>query len=182
MFMNDPSRAYGKLYEIEYDRSMIEGYNWKYINLKNNKIKLFAKVSILDNQAMYFSCDVGKQLNKEGGLLDVKNYNYNDLMGVNFGIDKAERIKTYQSASTHGMALIGVNVLPDGSTDKWLLENSWGPAAGHKGYLTMTDGWFDEYMFRVIINKKYIDKETLKILETEPVKLPPWDPMFMPEE
>lgn len=182
MFMNDPSREYGKLYEIEYDRSMTDGYNWKYINLKNKKIKSFAKASILDNQAMYFSCDVGKQLNKETGLLDVNNYNYDDLMGVKFGIDKADRISTYQSASTHGMALIGVNVIPDGSTDKWLLENSWGPTAGHKGYLTMTDEWFDEYMFRIIINKKYIDKETLKILKTEPIKLPPWDPMFMPEE
>ncbi|MCF8228968.1 MAG: C1 family peptidase [Bacteroidales bacterium] len=182
MFMNDPSREYEKLYEIEYDRNMLEGYNWKYINLENDRIKEFAKKSIMNNQGMYFSCDVGKQLEKDAGLLDPNNYDYHDLMGVQFGIDKAGRIKTFESASTHGMALIGVNINGEGAIDKWLLENSWGEEAGNKGYLTMTDNWFDEYMFRIIIHKKYIDDETLQILETEAVKLPPWDPMFAPEQ
>ncbi len=182
MFMNDPSRAYYKLYEIEYDRSMIEGYNWKYINLPNEDIKEFASESILGNEAMYFSCDVGKQLNKDAGTLDIYNYDYNDLLGVEFGMTKAERIKTYSSASTHGMALIGVNITKDGKADKWLLENSWGAKAGNKGYLTMTDKWFDEYMFRIIINKKFVNDKTLKILEQEAILLPPWDPMFANEQ
>ena len=182
MFMNDPSRAYNKLYEIEYDRNMAEGYNWKYINLPNGRIKKFAKASILDNQGMYFSCDVGKQLNKDDGTLALENYAYDDLFDVGFGLDKAGRIQTYESASTHGMALIGVNITENGETDKWLLENSWGPESGYKGYLTMTDEWFDEYMFRIIIHKKYVDVKTLEILEQEPVKLPPWDPMFTPEK
>jgi bleomycin hydrolase len=80
------------------------------------------------------------------------------------------------------MSLTGVNILADGTTDKWLLENSWGEDRGHKGFLTMTDEWFDEYMFRLIINKKYIDADVLKILEQEPVMLPPWDPVFTPEQ
>jgi bleomycin hydrolase len=131
---------------------------------------------------MYFSCDVGKQLDSEKGTLDLNNYDYNALMGVEFGMNKQQRIETYESASTHGMALIGVNVLPDGSTDKWLLENSWGADKGHKGYLTMTDEWFGEYMFRLVVNKKYLDDNTLKILENEATMLPPWDPVFADEE
>jgi len=181
MFMNDPTREYGKLYEIEYDRSMTEGYNWKYINLENEKIREFAKASILDNQAMYFSCDVGKQLNKDLGTLDLDNYDYNDLMGVDFNMNKAERISTFSSASTHGMALVGVNITAGGTIDKWLLENSWGSKSGHNGYLIMTNEWFDEYMFRIIINKKFVDGKTLEILKQESLKLPPWDPMFASE-
>lgn len=181
MFMNDPSRPYYKLYEIEYDRHMLEGGNWKYINLPIDKIKSFATASILENEAMYFSCDVGKQLQREKGLLDVNNFNYDELFGVDFSMDKTGRIKTYDSGSSHGMSLMGVNILPDGSTDKWLLENSWGKS-GHDGFLIMTDEWFDEYMFRLVIHKGFIDNKTLKILDTEPVFLPPWDPMFAPEE
>lgn len=181
MFMNDPSREYNKLYEIEYDRHMLEGGNWKYINLPIEKIKAFAKESILANEAMYFSCDVGKQLEREKGYLDVNNFNYNDLFGVDFSMDKAARIKTYDSGSSHGMNLVGVNILPDGSVDKWLLENSWGKT-GHDGFLIMTDEWFSEYMFRLVIHKNFIDTETLNILDTEPVYLPPWDPMFAPEQ
>jgi bleomycin hydrolase len=182
MFMNDPVKDYDKLYEVQYDRNLVEGGNWKYINLTNDKIKEYAKRSILANEAMYLSCDVGKQLNSKKGILDVNNYNYQDLMGVDFGMNKKQRIQTFESGSTHGMALVGVNILPDGTTDKWLLENSWGPDKGNKGYLTMTDAWFDEYMFRLVIHKTHIDKDVLKIMKQKPTMLPPWDPMFANEE
>lgn len=182
MFMNDPSREYNKLYEIEYDRHMLEGGNWKYINLPTDDIKEFAKESILNNEAMYFSCDVGKQLNSDEGLLDVDNYDYNALYGVDFGMTKAERIQTNESGSTHGMGLVGIDLTDNGKVRKWLLENSWGPSSGYKGFLIMTDEWFDEYMFRLVVRKKYVSEEVLKILETEPAMLPPWDPMFAPEQ
>ncbi len=178
MFMNDPTRAYGKLYEIEYDRHMYEGSNWKYINLEIDLIKDFAAASLKDKEAMYFSCDVGKQLDKESGTLDVLNYNYNDLFGIDFTMTKAGRISTFQSASSHGMSLIGVNILEDGTIDKWLLENSWGNESGYQGLLIMTDKWFDEYMFRLVVHKDYVDEKTLEILETKPIVLPPWDPMY----
>ena len=181
MFMNDPTREYYKLYEIEYDRHMLEGGNWKYINLPVDEIKDFAKASVIANEAMYFSCDVGKQLESEKGMLDVNNFDYDELFGVDFSMDKAGRIKTYDSGSSHGMSLVGVNILPDGSIDKWLLENSWGEK-GFKGFLIMTDEWFSEYMFRLVIHKDFLDKKTLDILDTEPVLLPPWDPMFAAED
>lgn len=178
MFMNDPSREYYKLYEIEYDRSVYDGRNWKYINLPTNEIKEFAKLSIIDNEALYFSCDVGKQLNTEEGTLDLNNYNYDDLFGVKFGMDKKQRIQTFESGSSHGMTLIGFNQDETGKIDKWLLENSWGPDKGYKGYLTMTDEWFDEYMFRVVVNKKFVSDEVKKILDQKAIMLPPWDPMY----
>lgn len=182
MLMNDPSRDYYKLYEIDYDRHIFEGNNWKYVNLPCNEIKIFAKNSIIDNEAMYFSCDVGKQLNKDKGTLDIHNYDYDDLFGVKFGMDKKERIETHESGSSHGMSLCGVDLSQEGKINKWLLENSWGADAGFKGFLVMTDNWFNEYMFRLVVRKKYVSDEALKILDTEPILLPPWDPMFSPEE
>ncbi len=179
MLMNDPTREFEKLFEIEYDRSLAEGDNWKYINLDADKIKEFAKNSIIAGEAMYFSCDVGKFLNKNNGTLDTENFNYDALLGVDFSMTKEERISVYESGSSHGMALVAFDYAEDGkSVDKWLLENSWGSSAGWEGFLIMTDQWFDEYMFRLIVHKKHIDKETLKILDTEPTILPPWDPMY----
>ena len=96
-------------------------------------------------------------------------------------MDKKDRIITYESGSTHGMALVGVDVDKDGNPVKWLLENTWGSTAGHNGYLTMTDKWFDEYMFRVVVHKKFVDKTTLEILKQKPIMAPPWDPMFLPD-
>jgi len=177
MIMDNPTLEYGKLYEIEYDRHMQEGGNWKYINVDVDKIKKYAIKSLQANEGMYFSCDVGKQLESNKGFLDVNNYDYASLFGVDFNMDKKTRIQTFESGSTHGMALMGVNIIGENEADKWLLENSWGNK-GHNGHLIMTDEWFDEYMFRLVIDKRFLDAETLDILKQEPIMLPPWDPMF----
>lgn len=178
MLMNDPTREYYKVYEIEYDRNVLEGKNWIYLNLPSDEIKKYALESIKNNEAMYASCDVGKQLSKDDGTLDPNNYDFEALLGVNFGMTKADRIKTFDSGSSHAMLLMAVDTDKDDVPYKWQFENSWGSSYGHNGYLTFTDEWFDEYMFRVVVNKKYIDQETLDLLGKKTIVLPPWDPMF----
>ncbi len=183
MIMNDPCREYGKVYEIDYDRHVYDGHNWLYVNLPVERIKEMAVASIKDNVAMYFSCDVGKFHDRKKGTLDLANFDYESLMGVEFGMDKKERVQTHASGSSHAMTLIAVDVCPEtGKPVKWMVENSWGPASGYKGCLIMTDEWFNEYMFRLVVEKKYVPADVLEMLDQEPVRLPAWDPMFAPEE
>lgn len=181
MIMNDPCREYGKVYEIDYDRHVYDGHNWLYINLPIERIKEMAIASIKDNTAMYFSCDVGKFANSKKGVLDINNFDYESLMGVTFGMDKKERVKTHASGSSHAMTLIAVDIV-EGKPVKWMVENSWGPASGYQGNYIMTDEWFNEYMFRLVVEKKYVPADVLKMLDQKPVQLPAWDPMFAPEE
>lgn len=181
MLMNDPSREYYRLYEIEFDRHNYDGYNWTYVNLPIDDIKDMAIASIKDNNAMYFSCDVNKFIDRDRGLLDVNNFDYDSLFGTTFGMDKADRIRTHSSASSHAMTLVAVDIDADGKPNKWLVENSWGKGA-NDGHLIMTDEWFNEYMFRLVVNKKYITPKVKEVLKQTPMLLPPWDPMFAPEE
>lgn len=178
MLMNDPTRDFEIHYEIENYRNVEEGVNWHYVNLDNETIKAMAVESIKNNMAIYASCDVGQQLDRKYGILDVDNFDYESVYGVRFGMSKAERIQTKSSGSSHGMALIAVDLDESGNTVKWQFENSWGSASGHKGYLTFTDEWFDEFMFRIVIHKDFITPEVLDIYQTEPTLLPPWDWMF----
>ena len=39
MLMNDPSREYYRLYEIDFDRHAYDGRNWTYVNLPVEDIK-----------------------------------------------------------------------------------------------------------------------------------------------
>ena len=183
MVMNDPCREYGKVYEIDYDRHVYDGHNWLYVNLPVEKIKEMAIASIKDNVAMYFSCDVRKFLDLRKGTNDVANLDYDSLMGVEFGMNKQERVQTYASGSTHAMTLIAVDICPEtGKPVKWMVENSWGPSSGYKGCLIMTDEWFNEYMFRLVVEKKYVPADVLEMMNQTPVQLPAWDPMFEPED
>jgi len=177
MLMNDPTREFYKLYEIDLDRHVYDGRNWTFVNLPVEDIKEMAIASIKGGDMMYFSCDVNKYLDSERGILDPGNYDYESLFGMNFGMDKADRIRTFDSGSTHAMTLMAVDLDANGKPKKWMVENSWGPGANN-GHLIMTDRWFDEYMFRLVVDKKHVPAKVLDILKQKPLPLPAWDPMF----
>lgn len=178
MMMNDPSRPYWEVYEIDLDRHVYDGENWKFVNVPIEVIKETAINSLKDSTMMYFSCDVGKFMDRERGRLDLNTYDYESLFGMEFPMNKAERISTGASASTHAMTLSGVDIDNEGKPKKWLVENSWGPGANN-GYLIMSDDWMNEYLFRLVAEKQYVPKEVIEVLETKKtIMLPPWDILF----
>lgn len=180
MVMNDPTREYYKIYEIDDYRNTYEGINWTYLNLPNEDIKKAALAQIKANEPLYASCDVGKQSNTAAGSgqMDINLYDYNTLLGVDFSMDKRTRILTRQSGSSHAMLVVACDTDDNDVPVKWEFENSWGADAGNKGYLTFSDKWFDEYMFRMVINKKYLTGKALESTSQKSIMLPAWDYMF----
>ena len=179
MAMNDPRRPYYKTYEVEYDRHTYDGHNWKYINLPMDDIEEMAIASLKDGRKLYSSYDVGKFLDSKRGYVDPANYDYASLLGTTFGMDKAARISTYDSGSTHAMTLTAVDLDAEGKATKWKVENSWGAEwSQQRGYLIMSDRWLREYMFRLVVNKKYVPAKILKLSEQKPVMVMPEDPLF----
>ena len=178
MAMNDPRREYYKTYEVEYDRHTYDGHNWRYVNLPMEDIAAMAIASLKDSTKLYASFDVGKQLNRDNGYLALDNFDYGTLFGTTFPMDKAQRIATFDSGSTHAMTLCAVDLDDNGNPIKWKVENSWGGDSGQKGYIIMTNEWFNEYSFRLVVDKKYVPQNILKAAETKPVMVMPEDPLF----
>ncbi|MCH5301253.1 MAG: C1 family peptidase [Prevotella sp.] len=182
MAMNDPRRPYYKTYEVEYDRHTYDGHNWRYVNLPMDDIEQMAIASLKDGRKLYSSYDVGKFLDRKRGYADTENFDYESLFGTTFGMDKAQRISTFDSGSTHAMTLSAVDLDEKGRAKKWKVENSWGASWGQQGHLIMTDRWFREYMFRLVVDKKYVPEKILRAAETEPIMVMPEDPLFLPDE
>ncbi len=184
MVMNDPRREYYKTYEVEYDRHTYDGTNWKYLNLPMEDIEMMARRSLEDGRKLYSSYDVGKMLDRKRGYVDVNNYDYESLFGVTFGMEKAQRIETYDSGSTHAMTLTAVDINNEtGFASKWKVENSWGASwSDQAGCLIMSSRWFYEYMFRLVVEKKYVGEAELKAYDQKPVMVAPEDPLFLGDE
>lgn len=178
MVMNDPRRPYHKTYEVEYDRHVYDGTNWKYLNLPMEDIAKLAIASLKDGKKMYSSYDVGKQFDRELGYLDTENFDYASLFSTTFPMNKADRIATFDSGSTHAMTLVAVDLDKDGNPLKWKVENSWGPNNGAQGCLIMSNRWFNEYMLRLVVDKKYVPENLQKEFEQKPVMVMPEDPLF----
>ena len=92
-------------------------------------------------------------------------------------LTKADQLMYRESAPNHAMVLTGVDIKDDKPV-KWLVENSWGDKNGNEGYWTMYDSWFDNHVYNVIVKKKYVPKEILKIFDQPVIICPPWDPMY----
>ena len=178
MVMNDPRRPYYETYEVEYDRHTYDGTNWKYLNLPMEDIANLAIASLKDGRKLYSSYDVGKQFDRKRGYMDTENYDYGSLFGTTFKMDKAQRIATFDSGSTHAMTLVAVDLDKDGKPLKWKVENSWGAGRGIGGCDIMTNRWFNEYMFRLVVDKQYVPAKTLEQFNKKPIMVMPEDPLF----
>ena len=176
--VNDPRETspYGKTFTVDRLGNVVGGDIVKYLNVEMNVMKDIAMRTIQDGQPVWFGCDVGKMMQRDLGLWDAELYDFQTLYGTTFGLNKAERLLHQQTQMTHAMLFTGVDIVKN-TPRRWRVENSWGDENGKKGFYTMNDSWFDDYMFEIGADKKYLTDELKQALETEPIVLPAWDPM-----
>ena len=170
------AKPYNKRYVLKYDRNMADSPDVDFINMSIRNIKGSVLEALLAGEPVWFAADAGAENDRKEGVFAVGMYDYRSLLGVNMELTKAERILYFDSSPNHAMAFVGADTL-DGGATKWRVENSWGTDVGDKGYWTMYDDWFDEYVYGVIINKSYLSPDVLSLLATKPETLPAWDPM-----
>ena len=173
-----PDKAYNEIYTVEYLGNVIEGQSIRYLNVETSVMKKAGVKSIQNNDPVWFGCDVSKYFHRTLGIMDIELFNYELFYGTNFDLDKAGRLEYGDSQMTHAMLITGVDLDSKNRPIKWRVENSWGNKNGDKGYHIMSDSWFDEYNYEIVVHKSYLPDDLAKIYETKkPVKLPPWDPM-----
>ncbi len=170
------NKKFNQTYTIKYLGNVIEGQEIKYLNVSIEEMKKMAIKSIKNEEAVWFGCDVGKMFHRDLGVMYNGLYKYDLLFGIDFNMDKATKLEYGDSQMTHAMVFTGVDLNKNKPT-KWRVENSWGNKGGDKGYYLMTDDWFDEYNYEVVIDKKYMSKKMLELFDKKPIVLSPWDPM-----
>tara|TARA_B100000579_G_C22733968_1_gene805712 strand:- start:370 stop:1191 length:822 start_codon:yes stop_codon:yes gene_type:complete len=176
--INDPRpfTDYNKTYTVDYLGNVYGGNIIRYLNLENEELKKYTIKSIKADDPVWFGCDVGKFFTRQFGVMDTSLFEFDKFYGTSFGMSKSERLEYGDSVMTHAMLFTGVD-LKNNKPLKWRVENSWGPDHGEKGFDIMTDPWFDQFMYEVVIHKKHLTKKLIDLYKAEPISLPPWDPM-----
>lgn len=170
-------KPYHKTYTVKLLGNVVEGRPVKYLNLPVEDLKAAAIAQLQAGEPVWFGCDVGQSSLREGGIMDLKAIDAAALFDTEFPMTKAQRLDYGESLMTHAMVFQGVNLDESGKPTRWRVENSWGKDAGVDGYYVMSDEWFSEYTYQVVVNKKYLTPGQAAELEQEPIQLEPWDPM-----
>ena len=170
-------KTYNQVYTVEYLGNVVGGEDIRYLNLPSKRLKETAIASIKGDNPVWFGCDVGKHFHRKLGVMDMELFDFDLFYGTDFPMTKGDRLEYGDSQMTHAMLFTGVDLGKKNNPIKWRVENSWGSKRSDKGYDIMTDKWFDEYNYEVVVHKQYLYDKELEIYEREPVKLPPWDPM-----
>jgi bleomycin hydrolase len=174
--VNDPRNKYYQTYTIDFLQNVAGGPPVVYLNVPNKEMKAITQKLLEDGIPVWMGCDVGKEMDRKRGLWDAELFDVEGLYGIEYGMDKADRLRHNQTMMTHAMLFTGVDVV-NGRPRRWRVENSWGADTGQKGYYTMNDSWYDQYMFEIAAPTSYLNEKMQTGLETEPVVLPAWDPM-----
>lgn len=171
-----PDKPFSNTYTIDFLGNVVEGRKVKYLNTPLDELKKAAIKQLKEGEQVWFGCDVRLQTERKKGLMDTKVYLFDHTLGISLNLDKSARLLYGDSLLTHAMVLTGVNLSND-KANRWKVENSWGEDRGEKGFFIMSDAWFDEYIYQVVIHRKYLTPALIEQFEQEPVILPPWDPI-----
>ena len=176
--VHDPraTSPYGRTFTVDYLGNVVGGAAVTYLNVEMELLKRLAQEQLVGGEPVWFGCDVGQQMSLDLGLWDAALYDYGSIYDHEFAMGKADRLVYRESLMTHAMLFTGVDVI-DGVPRRWRVENSWGDEKGVKGYWTMNDSWFDEYVFEIAVPRRLLPPELAERLDDDPIVLPAWDPM-----
>lgn len=178
--INAPTKdkPYLKSYTVDFLGNVMELDKVRYVNVPVEVMKDGILKQLKDGEPVWFGCDVAQFFYRKGANLDLSTLKIFDLLNVEYDFSKEERLDYKESLMTHAMVFVGCDYDEENKKiNRYKVENSWGKDAGDRGYLVMSDEWFDEYMYQALINKKYLDEKVIKAYSEEPIHLKPWDPM-----
>lgn len=173
-----PKKPMNKTYTVKFLGNVEEGAPVKYLNLPIETIKKAVVAQLKDGHPVWFGSDCLKFGSRDEAVFDRTASNIEQLLDIHYDFTKGERLDYGDSAMNHAMVFLGVNEDENGQPNRWRIENSWGKKAGaHDGYYIASDSWFDEFVYQVVVDKKYLEPEVAALFDQEPIELEPWDPM-----
>lgn len=161
---NYPCERYNTRVAVEYINNVLgEGQDPRrsseeYANLSMGDFKAAVLKGIKKGLAVWFTCDIGQFLLNSGKVLDFESSNLREMFDVDFVSDsKRGSLETRACQPNHAMAFVGCHE-EKGKIRGWKVENSHGDDTNNKGYITMSDRWFEEFVYTAAVPRSCLPK------------------------
>eukprot|EP00937_MAST-01D_sp_MAST-1D-sp2_P005008 g5008.t1 len=183
--VHDPRNEYWKAYTVSMLGNVEEGNKVFYLNVPIDVLKKCALQTLRADEPVWFGCDSRRAFHRKTQTWDTEQFDLDLVFGTAPAQGKAARLRYGESLMTHAMVFSAADVVEGEELPRtWRVENSWGEDMGAKGYAYMTDAYWNEFMYQVVVSKELagaFDGRLKALIEAgvtdETTALPPWDPM-----
>lgn len=175
--LNDPRNSFKKVIQIDRLGNVFGDSPVEYLNMDSDVLSQAVVNRIKNNKAVFFGTDTPKFMDRKRGIMDIDLWDYKLIGYDQRAQDKASRVIYGNSLMTHAMLITAVHTDADGKPVRYRVENSWSDKSGHKGYYVMTQDYFKEYVYQVVVEKSDIPDLVPLLADKSPIVLPPYDPM-----
>ncbi len=178
IFMDDPTLPYYRMYEVAESRNCYEYANWRFLNVPMSDIRKMGVASLAGGRRFYISADTMHDYLMTEGIYDTELFALDSLLGIRTDMPKDMQVRSAETRSVHAIAVAGVKLDAAGEPVKWVIENSYGLVRGWGGYVAASDPWLQKYLYRLVVEKRFVDEELLKLFEGPVETLPAWYPNY----
>ncbi|EJD03399.1 peptidase C1B, bleomycin hydrolase, partial [Fomitiporia mediterranea MF3/22] len=177
--VNDPRNEYKKLLTVERFNNVIGGRRVLHINTNIDDLKTAVVNTLKSGQPVYVGCDIHQYSDQKSGILDIDYFRsgFAKAFNVSLNLTKAEWLQMNHSRPSHAMIITGAHIDPiTGKATRYKAETSWQTEKLKNGFHVLTDAWFDEFVYQVVVPKSLVRDDLVKVFEEgETIVLPPWD-------
>ena len=178
--MPGDTRPFGHLYGIDWFDAVVGGRPLRRHNLEMPVVEQAVIASLKGGVPAYMMCDVGKRTLRGdddfAGVLATDSLDLEGLFDIDLSIDRGDNLDLNGTGMSHCMAFQGVQLDEAGEPVAWRVENSWGAEQCKNGYLIISRDWWRTFGGDVVVERRFVPDEVLKLRDTLPVDhVDPWD-------
>lgn len=178
--MPGDTRPFGHLYGIDWFDAVVGGRPLRLLNMEMPVVEQAVIASLKGGVPAYMMCDVGKRTLRGdddfAGVLATDSLDLEGLFDIDLSIDRGDNLDLNGTGMSHCMAFQGVQLDEAGEPVAWRVENSWGAEQCKNGYLIISRDWWRTFGGDVVVERRFVPDEVLKLRDTLPVDhVDPWD-------
>lgn len=162
------------------------------VDMETMKIAVFNTVSKYQCP-VWFATNYNTFVFKSKSLMSLSVSAFDDIFGVRFVQPKSSMLSANVTQPGHAMIIVGChedgpsdgqsNAKEDGDDEetrptksfkRWKVENSHGTLGDMKGYLSMSDDYFNEFVLQAFVDPRTLDNDLVKLFieRQDPIRLP----------
>ncbi len=137
-------------------------FDLRFMNVTSERMEQLAAAALKGGQPVWFAADVSQDVDRKTGIMHPQIFDRDPVYQFSQEaqvppLTRKQNSYFRQTSANHAMLLTGYDrPRANGPIVKFKVENSWSDVTGDKGIYHMYHDWFMQYVFEIVVHKKFL--------------------------